>query len=217
MKKFPFRILVFILLLCLLPQTALAARTLIPVGRVIGLELKDGTVTVAGFDTDSCAKAAGLREGDCIVKIDNVSITCTADVRQALSHTKGSATLTLRRGDQEQTVRVQPAISESGPKLGLYLKEGVTGIGTVTWYDPDSQGFAALGHGVNTPKGKLLELSVGSAYDARIVSVRKGKAGSPGQLMGAITTTTRTGTLIRDTGRAVLGTPQTPPRGAGLA
>ncbi len=216
MKKIPIRICVFILILYLLPQSALAAQTLIPVGRVIGLELKDGTVTVAGFESNSCAKAAGMQEGDCITQIDGRPVTCTADVRAALKQTKGSATLTIRRGSNQQTLRLQPAITQDGPKLGVYLKEGITGIGTVTWYDPDTGSFAALGHGVNTPKGGLLEMTDGSAFDARIVSVRKGKAGSPGQLMGALTVTAPTGTLLRNTPQGVFGRTQTPYTGQAL-
>ena len=216
MKKFSIRVFIFLSLLCLLPQTALAADMLIPVGRVIGLELKNDTVTVAGFESDSCAKSAGLQEGDCLLRINDNPITCTADVRSALTHTKGSATLTVRRGQEQKSIRVSPTITADGPKLGVYLKEGVTGIGTVTWYDPDSQSFAALGHGVNIPKGGLLNLTRGSVYDARIVSVRKGKAGTPGQLMGAITNTAPMGSLRRNTSQGVFGTTQTPYEGTAL-
>ena len=208
MKKFSLRILILILIFCLLPQTALAAQMLIPVGRVIGLELKNDTVTVAGFEADSCAKAAGLKEGDCLIQIDDTPIRCTADVRKALNRSKGSATLTVRRNNETAQIRVNPAVTAGGPKLGAYLKEGVTGIGTVTWYDPQTQTFAALGHGVNNPKGQLLSMTKGSTYEARIVSVRKGKVGAPGQLMGALTSGSPIGTLERNTSQGVFGTTQ---------
>ncbi len=204
MKKFSIRIFILIMILCLLPQTALAADMLIPVGRVIGLELKNDTVTVAGFEADSKAKNAGLQEGDCLLRINEKPITCTDDVKAALSQSDGAATLTVRRGQENKTFRV------TGPKLGVYLKEGITGIGTVTWYDPNTQNFAALGHGVNLPKGGLLELTRGSVYDARIVSVRKGKIGKPGQLMGAVTNTQPIGSLSRNTNQGVFGKAQLP-------
>ena len=95
MKKLPIRICVFICILYLLPQSALAARLLIPVGQLMGLELKNGTVTVSGFASRSCGKAAGLQEGDCILSIDGSPITCAQDVRNALTHTKGFATLSF--------------------------------------------------------------------------------------------------------------------------
>ena len=210
MKKPAIRIFIFLLLFSLLPQRALAADHLIPVGRVIGLELKNDTVTVAGFEADSKAKAAGLQEGDCLLRVNETPITCARDVKEALSQADGSATLTVRRGQEQKHIRV------SGQKLGVYLKEGVTGIGTVTWYDPDSQSFAALGHGVNTPAGDLLELTSGNVYDARIVSVRKGKTGKPGQLMGAVTNTTPIGSLRRNTCQGVFGNASLPYTGKAL-
>ena len=216
MKKFSLRIIIFLMLLCLLPQTALAAQTLIPVGRVIGLELKNDTVTVAGFEADSCAKAAGLQEGDCLIQIDQTPIRCAADVRKALNHSQGTATLTVRRNKETARIRVCPTITTDGPKLGAYLKEGVTGIGTVTWYDPESQSFAALGHGVNTPNGQLLTLTQGNTYEARIVSVKKGKAGAPGQLMGALTSNVPMGSLQKNTPQGVFGSTQTIYNGAAL-
>ena len=210
MKKLSLRaVILLLLLLCLLPQTALAAQTLIPVGRVIGLELKNDTVTIAGFAADSCAKAAGVKEGDRLIQIDNTPIHCATDVRKALTHSKGSATLTIRRNKETTQIRVSPTITADGPKLGAYLKEGVTGIGTVTWYDPESKTFAALGHGVNSPNGQLLNLTQGNTYEAQIVSVRKGKAGSPGQLMGALTGSVPMGTLERNTPQGVFGKTQT--------
>ena len=215
MKKIPFRIAIFLFILYLLPQTALA-RTLIPVGRVIGLELKNDTVTVAGFENESCAKAAGMQEGDRIVSIDHTPITCAGDVRTVLERSHGSVWLTLERDGKQQDLRLAPAITPTGPKLGIYLKEGVTGIGTVTWYDPESGSFAALGHGVNTPQQGLLKLTNGSAYDAHVLSVRKGKAGTPGQLIGSITSSAPMATVERNTPQGVFGKTQTPYQGASL-
>ena len=209
MKRFSLRVFIFLMVLWLLPQTAWAARMLVPVGRVLGLELKNGTVTVAGFEENACARQAGLKEGDRLLAIDGKPISCTADVRDALCHTKGSATIRVVRGKEELSLRVSPAITADGPKLGAYLKEGVTGIGTVTWFDPESQSFAALGHGVNSPEGGLLKLKEGHVYDARIVSVRKGKAGAPGQLMGALAGSAPIGSLSKNTAQGVFGSIQT--------
>ena len=216
MKKFSLRLLVLLFLFCLLPQTVLAAQMLIPVGRVIGLELKNDTVTAAGFEADSPSKAAGLKEGDCLLAIDGLPIRCAADVKKALAQTKGSANLTVQRKNEKLQIRVSPTITADGPKLGIYLKEGVTGIGTVTWYDPENQSFAALGHGVNSPGGQLLKLTQGNTYDARVVSVRKGKVGAPGQLMGALSGSTPMGNLQKNTPQGVFGTSQTIFSGAAL-
>ena len=204
MKKFLVRcaMCVFILYVTALPALALE---LIPGGNVIGLELQNGAVTVAGFSDGSPAKAAGLLEGDRITAVDGKAVTGTEDVRDALNHSRGSVTLTVVREEKEQTLRLSPAITKDGPKLGVYLKDGITGIGTVTFYDPESGSFGALGHGVNTPDGKLLILKTGSIYGARVASVRKGEAGKPGQLVGAVTGGDVIGSLEKNTACGVFG------------
>ena len=205
MKKTIMQAVAFLLLICVLAVPALAAEELVPVGRVVGLELLGGSVTVAGFEDDSRGREAGLQEGDRILSVDGVAVTSSAHVRDALAHSKGSVAITVRRGDQEKTIRISPEITADGPKLGVYLKEGVTGIGTVTYYDPETGSFGALGHGVNTPDGKMLKLTGGRVYDAGVVSVRRGAEGHPGQLMGAVSGDGPTGELCKNSPQGVFG------------
>ena len=207
MKRMISRIASAVLCLWLFPQSVFGAQELIPVGEVVGLELQNGTVTVAGLDEQlgSSAKAAGLQIGDVLLRVDDTAIRSAADVRRALSRSDGTVTLTVRRGSGEQTLTFQPRITADGPKLGVYLKQGITGIGTVTWYDPDTGEFATLGHGVNGPDGKLIPMTQGNAYDARVLSVRKGKSGEPGQLMGAVERAEPIGGLTANTVRGVFG------------
>lgn len=201
------RIALGMLCLWLLPFHAYAAKELTPVGQVVGLELRDGTVTVASFDEElgRACKAAGLEVGDVLKHINNVEIHSSADVRKALEQSDGSVTIQFNRDGKTQQLRVTPQITQDGPKLGLYLRQGITGIGTVTWYDPQTDSFATLGHGVNNGKGKLLEMTEGNAYDARILTVRKGKPGEPGQLMGAIERLEPVGELTANTAQGVFG------------
>ena len=207
MKKSAIRTLAFLLCIYMCAVSAYGAQYLIPVGKVIGLELSDNTVTVAAFDDilGTKAKAAGLCAGDTIVAIDGVPITCAEDVRQALNRSKGTIQLKLQRRGTAQTLQLTPEITKDGPKLGVFLKEGVTGIGTVTFYDPNTGSFGALGHGVNTADGSILRLSSGRAYAANVASVCKGKAGHPGQLRGALCGKQPIATLTRNTNHGLFG------------
>ena len=209
MKKCKTRLALALLLLYTLPQTAQAARMLVPVGKVIGLELRNNTVTVAAFDEESQAKAAGLQTGDRLLTINGRTVTCAEDVRHALDHSDGAVELTVLRGKTKSTHHIRPSITDDGPKLGIYLRQGVTGIGTVTYYDPENQTFGTLGHGVNDGSGELLTLTQGSAYEARVIGVRKGRSGQPGQLMGTLTSRSALGSLYRNTTRGVFGTTET--------
>ena len=203
-------IALLMLCFCILPLNAFA-RDLIPVGQVIGLELRDHTVTVAAFDEKlgAASKAAGLEIGDRILCINGKQIQCTEDIRKALETSNGSVTVSISRNGTQKTFHLTPEITSDGPKLGLYLRQGVTGIGTVTYYDPETGKFGTLGHGVNDSSGKLLSLSDGWAYQARVLTVRKGESGDPGQLMGAIESRTPIGKLTANTAQGVFGTSET--------
>jgi stage IV sporulation protein B len=209
MKKLAIKITAFVFIMVLaLPQSALAARLLIPGGQVIGMALEDDSLRVAGFDEKlgAAAKSAGLRVGDQILKIDGNPIGKPEDIGTALQKSGGTVTLTVRRGQKDWKLQCCPAATEQGPKLGIYLKKGVTGIGTVTWYDPDSRLFGTLGHGVSGPDGKLVQMTGGNAYCANVVSVTRGKAGKPGQLRGSLSSKEPVGQLTANTDQGLFGT-----------
>ncbi len=184
------------------------AKGLVPVGKVVGLELLDQQVVVVGFDEQqgAAAKAAGLLNGDIIQKIDNMKITCTEDVRKALQQSDGTVAVEVRREGKTTLVQMKPVITENGPKLGVYLRQGITGVGTVTWYDPETKQFGALGHGVNDSGGSLLPMREGRVYHARVATVKKGKCGEPGQLYGTIQSPEPAGFLQKNTQQGVFGT-----------
>ena len=207
MKKIKFHTLFMILLLLFTALPVSAAELLIPGGQVIGLQLTDGTVTVAAFDPQlgKAAQAAGLETGDRIVRIGDRKVSSAADIRTALEKSGGSVELHILRGGKTKKLRVEPAITPEGPRLGVYLKEGVTGIGTVTWYDREGRTFGALGHGVSDAEGQPVQMGEGSVFSAAVVSVQKGKCGDPGQLMGTLTERSPIGTLQKNTLQGVFG------------
>ena len=191
-----------------MPLTAWAAELLVPVGAVIGLQLSDDTVTIAAFDEvlGGAAQDAGLRIGDEIVKIDDCPIHSAGQVRDLLNACdEEDVDITVRRGSKLHTVEMNLTHTPEGKKLGIYLRQGIAGIGTVTWYDPESGRFGALGHGVSTPKGGLLAMASGNAYPAEVYSVVKGRSGQPGQLKGSAEPATLLGTLYRNTPQGIFG------------
>ena len=207
MKKLTFKAVAAVMTLWLLTGQVYAAQSLIPVGRVIGLELSNDTVTVVAFDDaiGASAKAAGLKIGDEIVHIDGTIIDSAQDVREALSHSDGQVQLRIRRSNREQDLRLTPQITCEGPRLGVFLREGITGIGTVTWYDPTTGAFGSLGHGVNTAGGELVKMQSGNVYNATVQSVKQGKIGQPGQLRGAVEGTVPMGIIEKNTHQGVFG------------
>ncbi len=210
----------FLVLLCVLTLTVntYAAQKLVPVGEVVGLSLQDDTLTVCGFDEalGSQAKDSGLQLGDQLLKIDGKPVKTPQDVKAALKASGGFVLLQLRRGGKDLQLQVKPQITDQGPKLGVLLKQGITGIGTVTFYDPETGKFGALGHGVSTADGSLLEMVSGQVYEAAVASVKPGKIGKPGLLRGAAKSQEPVGTISKNTQQGVFGTAQSPWQGQAL-
>ena len=101
MKRLWNSVTLAVLLFILVPLDARAGELLIPVGKVIGLQLSDSTVTVAAFDDvlGTAAREAGLRIGDEIVTVGGQQIGCAEDIRLALSSCGSPVELTVRRSD----------------------------------------------------------------------------------------------------------------------
>ncbi|MBR4109169.1 MAG: PDZ domain-containing protein [Oscillospiraceae bacterium] len=207
MKKMASRLAVMLFTIFILCECVCAAEFLIPGGQLIGLQLKDNTVTVAAFDDalGTSARTAGLKVGDKIIKIDEKTVTCAEDVRNALTCSDGQVDVAILRDGKTKKLKLRPNITPNGPKLGVYLKQGTTGVGTVTYYDPDTGSFGCLGHGVNTASGDLMPMQTGTAHPASIVSVKKGAVGQPGQIIGCIKAEQLLGTLAKNAQQGVFG------------
>lgn len=207
MKRIKKRMVLLAFCLWLTAQTVWGAQLLVPGGQVIGLELLNNTVTVASFDEGlgEAARECGLQVGDRITAINGRPVHTAEDVREALRRTDGQAEISVLRDGKAKKLYLKPEITEDGPKMGVYLKQGITGVGTVTWYDPDSGSFGALGHGVNEPDGGLIAMEEGRVYDAKVLTVKTGKSGAPGQLMSAVTGTGILGKLSKNTAQGVFG------------
>ena len=204
-----------LLLSAALPLRALAAQTLVPMGCAVGIELDTGGVMIAGFsevETQSGrvspASEAGMKSGDVITGVDGRDTRNTQELLSALAKLDGQTVpVTARRGESELLFRVTPAKSTEGRwQLGLWLRDGVSGIGTVTYYDPASGSFGALGHGINdVGSGKLLPLDGGTITQADVVDVVKGGPGTPGELCGQPDRDSILGALRKNTACGIFG------------
>ena len=207
MKRGIRTIILLMVLFFTIPQPALAAQLLIPGGQLVGLELSNDTVTVAAFD-DSCgaaAREAGLQIGDQILSVDGREVHSAEDVRRALKSCGGEVELDVLRGSKRLKLRLTPSESREGRRLGVYLRQGIAGVGTVTFYDPETDTFGTLGHGVSDGKGNLLRMTQGRACDASVASVKKGKSGDPGQLRGSADADALLGKITKNTPQGVFG------------
>ena len=207
MKRRIFRCVTGLVLVAANAVPGFAARLLIPVGEVVGLSLSEGTVTVAAFHETygPAARDAGVQIGDEIVSVDGMTVDSAQDLYDALKCSDGQVELELRREGKTRRVSMAPAVTAEGPRLGVFVREGVSGIGTVTYFDPDSGTFGALGHGISDSRGNLAPMDSGCIYEAAVESVKRGRVGEPGQLRGAVESGTPLGSLRANTACGVFG------------
>ena len=198
---------------CLSLCPAESTRMLVPVGRAVGIKLFSEGVMVVGLAESaqggpSPAEAAGLEEGDRILAINGEEVQSTEHVQCLLREFDGDAlTLSVFREDQALELSLQPERSDSGCRMGAWIRDSMAGIGTVTYYDPESGAFAALGHSINdVDTGLLMPLADGAVMGASVTAVKKGEAGIPGELKGEFDLTRDLGVLYDNNECGVFGT-----------
>lgn len=180
-------------------------RTVIPCGTPFGIKmLTDGVVVTdfgcvdASASQVSPAEAAGIRKGDIIITANGVDITDSNSLAEAVQLSPESCELWIIRDGGELTVTAKALYSQKDGeyKLGLWTKDSCAGIGTMTFYDPETGTFGGLGHAISdSATGIRLPLSSGEITSVTITDVIKGGKGYPGELCGAFISDTEMGTL----------------------
>lgn len=192
-----------------------AAIELIPVGRAVGITMSTGGLLVSGLsnvETDAgttCPAAeAGIRPGDLIVSVNGCETITAEEFISAINGGGEKLTLEIIRGDERKSCDVCPVESEDGtPKLGLWLRDGISGIGTVTFIDPESGLYGALGHPISDAEsGTLIPVGEGSVTYSEITDIHKGQRGVPGELCGSHDISHKTGSIERNTASGIFGT-----------
>lgn len=188
---------------------------LIPCGRAVGLELQTDGVLVLG--TGEVRTGAGryvnpclnkLKSGDMLKKADNVTLSDKESLIKYVENCRtDEVTLMAERRGELFTVKVKPVLSsESGKKkIGLWVRDGTQGIGTMTCYDKNGK-FYALGHPVtDVDTGEIMQIRCGKIMPTSITAVNTGKKGSPGELVGSTDKQRLLGRVTSNTSRGISG------------
>ena len=166
--------------------------TVIPLGNTIGLKLYTSGVLVVGktkINGQEPYKGSSIEEGDLIIKINENEITCTSDLIGIVENSNGnSLNIEYVREGKEYNTNIEPVKTEDNEyKLGLWVRDGAAGIGTISYYEPSTKNFGALGHGIlDIDTEKLITISSGEVVTSKILSIVKGEKDNPGELRGTI-------------------------------
>lgn len=180
---------------------------LCPGGDVFGIKIAKETVSVVSSD-EECF----LRHGDVIVSINGNRIHGLSDVKKILESADGAPLdLVIERNGEKFEAQITPKKSGDEYKLGATLKDGVAGIGTLTYYNPTTGEFGGLGHAIcESGSTEPVKMKSGCINGVILGGVDKSKEGDPGELTGLLTEEIL-GTLYSNTKEGVFGKLDTPP------
>ena len=158
--------------------------TLLPGGGVFGVKIKQKYVTV----TDAPGVPA-LKSGDIILSVGGESVRSAKDVRKIVEKSDGNS-ITIRALHQgnEIALEIRPTYQDGEYRLGLSLRDGAAGLGTVTFIDPKTGVFGGLGHGIcDADSGEIIPMESGEVCGVILGGIHKGESGKPGELCGVLT------------------------------
>ncbi|NLY43539.1 MAG: SpoIVB peptidase [Clostridiaceae bacterium] len=170
--------------------------SVVPCGNTVGVKLYTdgilviGTSEISGVDGKKHEpwKEAGIKEGDIIELLGSKRVKNIEELTEIVNKNKGNRLeITIRRKEKRIKTSIVPVKSSEDKqyKLGLWVRDSTAGIGTLTFYSPDTNVFGALGHGItDVDTGQLLTVAEGDILKSSIVSVKKGEKGKPGELKG---------------------------------
>jgi len=188
-------------------------------GHSIGVLLQSRGIMVVGFApiVDSQgqklypAREQGVEIGDLILKVNNQEVSTETDLAQIIDDVKdGQLVLNIKRKDRIMDLTIKPAFCAETQRfrVGLYVRDGVVGVGTLTFWDPESRQYAALGHVImdaDTKQG--IDVLKGRIVSASIQTIKPGKPGRPGEKIGVFQgESTLKGSISKNTDAGIFGT-----------
>lgn len=198
---------ILIFLICI-PYNILAySDYIIPGGENIGIEINTKGVLVVGtYDINGVdiAKKAGIKTGDIITKVDNKIVNSIDDLIASLSN-KNEVEVTLKRQNTTYKTNLEVVIEDNVTKTGLYVKDTITGIGTLSYIDPETSIYGALGHEIlESNTGKLLEVKDGKIISSTVTNIDRSENGIPGS-KNAIINDLYYGDISKNTSSGIFG------------
>ena len=185
-KKLKSFIAIFLVATFIMPQSLLAySNYIVAGGENIGLSINNKGIIIAGFykvEDKYPGYDAGLNKGDVIKRANDKEVSSIDDFIGAIKESDGkSLKLVYQRGKQNETTTLNLTNENGTLKTGLYVKDMISGIGTLTYIDPESRIYGALGHEVlEQTTGTMINVRDGKIYNSNVTSVEKSVRGEPG-------------------------------------
>ncbi|MDD2391549.1 MAG: SpoIVB peptidase [Bacilli bacterium] len=202
---------VILLLLFIIPYNVLAySDYIIASGQNIGIEIKSKGVIVVGtykVEDNDIALKSEIRVGDIIKTINGDPISTVDDlVKKINTVTNDNIKIGYIRNDISKYTNLKLQKVKNTYKTGLYVKDSITGIGTLTYIDPNTKLFGALGHEiVEKNTGKILETNEGKIFNSEVIGLVRSTNGVPGEKNARYYSNQINGIVNENTNKGIFG------------
>ena len=180
-------------------------------GENIGINIKSKGILVVGFyqvDGENIVSTPNINVGDVILKIEDEEVNDVNSLTNAIEkHIKDKKVEVLLQRDNKQFASVLNLVEKDGIfKTGLYVKDSISGIGTLTYIDPETKKFGSLGHEIiEANSNKRIEVKTGSIFDSVVTGISKSDDGTPGEKHAKLDTSKIFGTIKKNTQYGLFG------------
>ncbi len=179
-------------------------------GENVGIEINSKGVMVVGLyeiNGKYTASESGLKVGDMIISLNKKPVETIEDMTEIIGSANDSVEVGFTRDNKTDYTTLTLIKDENNVyKTGLYVKDSIKGIGTLTFIDPNTKIFGALGHEiVEKTTGQILEVKDGKIYDSTVTSIEPSRNGTPGEKNAIFSQTTK-GTIKENTNKGIFGT-----------
>lgn len=184
-------------------------------GQNIGIELDSNGVIIVGtyeVNKENPAKNANLKTGDKIIKINETPVSSIKEMINAIDDTRNdTVTISYLRANKEyQTELALIQDNDNVYKTGLYVKDSISGVGTLTFIDPNSKIYGALGHEIiEKTTGQKLEIKDGKIYSSTVTSINPSIEGNPGEKNAIYNSNDIFGNITENSTSGIFGTYKT--------
>ena len=205
------QIFLFLLSIFIMPNNAYAYTDKVILGwQNLVIEVNSKGVLVVGFykvNGTSPGQESGLKVGDRIISVDDTVITDITDLSFSSSIDDETLDITyIRNGKEQKTTLILYKDSSDVYKTGLYVKDSIIGIGTLTFIDPETKKFGALGHEIlEKTTGQKFEIRTGKIFDSEITSITKATRNNPGEKNASYNASKVFGTITKNNINGIYG------------
>ena len=204
-------LILLLLTLFIIPNTICAySEYIIASGKSVGMKLNtEGIIIVGSYDINghNSLIEAGLKAGDIINQINSKDVNTVEEMANIINKCNCDSLKILYERENKTKKTTLNLYEDKGVlKTGLYVKDSVSGVGTLTFIDPNTKYFGVLGHEIaDTNTGEIIDIETGTIFDSKITGITRSSEGNPGEKNALLYSDKVEGEVYENTNKGIFG------------